>query len=99
MRPLTALGLIFSAFGAAVILWAIGSALMELTGLYQGTVTNPLGQPDGTEQATADRMLQSVWIGLGGVPFLIAGAIMLKITFIQRLRRGLTRPGSGSTRV
>jgi hypothetical protein len=67
--------------------WGVVLALRELGGLYQGVLTDPLGQPEGTEQNAASGMKRGVLIGAAGVPPFLAGTIMLKAA---RRRRRLT---------
>ncbi len=83
------LGIVLVLLGAAVMLYGLGTALSELIGLYQGALTDPLAQAGNTEQDTSRRMIRAAVTGALGIPLFVVGAVLLKITLIQRLgRRG-----------
>ena len=81
----TALGFILLVVGAGVILVGIGLALREFIGLYQGAVNDAMGMKANAEQDASKAMIRAVIIGACGVPFFIAGSVMLKVTLMQRL--------------
>lgn len=83
----TAIGLILVLIGMAIALYGIGGAMMQVIGLYQGAIADPLGQPEGAEKAVSVQMMRHVIIGLFGVPPLISGSVLLKIGMYQRMRR------------
>jgi hypothetical protein len=79
------IGLVLSLAGAAVVIVGIGMAVHELIGLYQGAINDPMHEPQGGEKAVSARMIHGVLIGAAGVPFLIIGSVLLKVTLFQRL--------------
>ncbi len=83
----TVLGTLLLLIGAAVMLYGLGTALLELMGLYQGALSDPLGQPEGAETDISRRMIRAAITGALGIPPFLVGAVLLKITLIQRLRR------------
>lgn len=85
MRALLAWLMVF--VGGLPILYGVGSALLALIGLYEANITDPLNQPEGAERTIAAEMFRAVIIGGVGVPIFIVGAVMLKITLIQRITR------------
>ncbi|HZW08865.1 MAG TPA: hypothetical protein VFF69_03095 [Phycisphaerales bacterium] len=89
MRMLS--GLILMLAGAGVMLYGIWLALRQLVGLYQGAMSDPLGQPEGTEAAAQQGMIEGVKIGaVGVVPFLI-GVYLFRGAVARRLRRRAQR--------
>jgi hypothetical protein len=72
--------------GMVVMLYGIGNALLELTSLYQGALTDPLKETPGGEKALSERMIRFLVIGLAGLPFSIIGTFMLRS---RRRRRRL----------
>lgn len=83
----TAIGLILLLLGMAIALYGIGGALVQVIGLYQGALSDPLGQPDGAEKAASSQMMHFVVIGLFGIPPLLIGTVLLKIGMYQALKR------------
>jgi hypothetical protein len=87
-------GLILMLGGAAIMLYGIFLALRELIGLYQGVMEDPLGQPEGTEDAVQHGMFRGLKIGaIGVVPFLI-GVVLFKGEVARRLRRRMQQKAS-----
>ncbi len=86
--------------GGGIVLVGIGTALRELGSLYSDIMADPLGQPEGREEAVIPAMLRGVLIGAAGVPVLLTGSIMLIAARIRarharstsRLDRLNTRP-------
>lgn len=73
--------------GGAIMLGGIVMALRHLGGLYEGVLEDPMGQPEGTEDAASFAMLR--WVGLGAfgvVPFLM-GVVMFRRAMIIGRRR------------
>lgn len=83
----TMLGLILTLAGAAIIVYGIYGAMTELAGMYQGALEDALASPQGGEEGVGDRMLRGVKIGAVGVPLLLVGSFMLKMSLFQRLRK------------
>jgi hypothetical protein len=84
-----AFGFILMLAGGAVMLYGIYLALRQLIGLYQGVMTDPLGQPEGTEAAVQQGMIDGVKIGaVGVVPFLV-GVYLFRGAVARKLRRRL----------
>ena len=77
--------------GGLLVLYGIGSAVLLLAGLYEANLTDPMNQPEGSEDATAGAMMRAVIIGAAGVPLFVIGAVMLKVTLIQRIARSKRR--------
>lgn len=80
------LGMLLVLAGGAVMLYGIGSALLELVGLYQGAMTDPLG--DSREgKAVSAEMIRHVLTGaIGVLPFII-GTVLLKVSVFHWIRR------------
>lgn len=81
----TAAGLLLLLAGAGVMLYGLGTALIELVGLYQGAVGDPLGQQAGVEKEVSDKMIRAVIIGAIGIPPFLIGSVLLKVTLLQKL--------------
>lgn len=81
-----ALGMLLVLAGGAVMLYGIGSALVELVGLYQGAMTDPLGDSREGGEVSVE-MARSVLIGSAGVLPFIIGTVLLKISFVHWIRR------------
>jgi hypothetical protein len=75
--------------GGALIVVAIFHALTPLVGLYQGALSDPLGQPEGAEQAASDQMIRALLTGLPGVVMFLAGVVWLKALAARRSRSPL----------
>ena len=73
------LGLALVLLGSLVMGFGGYRALSALGGLYQRNLEDPLGQPEGSEQATSDQMLRGVMIGGVGVPVFLTGYVMWKL--------------------
>jgi len=84
----TAIGLILVLAGGGLILFGIGGALMALFGLYGNAIDNAMGMSATAEQDASRAMIRGVIVGACGVPFLIAGSVLLKVTMFQRMARG-----------
>jgi hypothetical protein len=85
--------------GSAVALYGIGTALTELTGLYQSALTDPLGGPEDQEEQVSHHMIQDVIIGGLGVPPMLVGSYMflglLRAKRRARRRHVRSAPGAG----
>ena len=66
--------------GLLIAGWGLYCAIQALGNLYNDTVANPLGQPDGRETATAHDMLVNAAYGAIGIPFLIIGGWMRRLS-------------------
>lgn len=73
--------------GVGLMLYGIGSALMEIASLYQGAINSPLDQPDGAEKLLSERMIRKLIIGAAGIPFLIIGTMMVRSAAAARRRQ------------
>ena len=73
--------------GAGIMIYGIGSALLELVSLYQGALTDPLNQPEGAEKGISDRMVRNLIIGAAGIPFIIVGTFLVRSAAGARRRR------------
>lgn len=94
----TVIAFILFLVGMGVVLYGLGSALLELIGLYQGALSDPLGahDPSATQavepaKAVGDRMWHFAMIGMAGVPLLLVGSVMLSMGFWRRVRRMMNR--------
>ncbi len=87
----TLIGIVLVLIGGGIVLYGLWQALTPLFGLYQGALADPMGQPDGTEESVSASMLDAVKIGAIGLPFLIIGTVLLKISFYRRLFSRLPR--------
>ena len=85
----TAIAFILFLGGMAVVLYGLGSALLELIGLYSSALNTPLDNPAGGEQGVSNRMFRYVIIGACGVPPMLVGSVMLSIGFWSRVMRRL----------
>jgi hypothetical protein len=87
----TAIALILFLGGMAVVLYGLGSALVELIGLYSSALSAPLDGPAGGEQAVSQRMFRFAIIGACGVPPMLVGSVMLSIGFWGRIVRKISK--------
>jgi hypothetical protein len=79
-----ALALVLILAGAGIILFGGYRALGTLASLYQRNLEDPMGQPDGAEQAASSQMLRGVMIGAAGVPLLLAGHFVRRKAWRRR---------------
>ena len=85
------LGLILMLVGGVVILAGIVYALLSLGGLYEGFLTDALGQPDDAVEITQHGMYRGLIIGgIGIVPFLL-GSALVKGSIARKLIRARQR--------
>jgi hypothetical protein len=77
--------------GIGVMVYGIVNALIAIGGLYQGAMNNALDQPEGIEKDTSAAMLRFVVIGIGGLPALALGIILLIVARGQRNRERQNR--------
>ena len=82
-----AIGLILSLIGGGVVVFGIVVAVRAFGGLYEGATTNAMGMSATAEEDTSKAMIRAVIIGACGVPLLIAGTVLLKVSMFQRLAR------------
>jgi hypothetical protein len=87
MKSLAAILLLVG--GAGLIVVTIYHALVPLVGLYEGAMTDPLGQPADAEQDASRRMLDALLTGLPGVVMFLLGVVWLKILAARRAARRL----------
>lgn len=80
-------GFILLMLGSLVMLYGMGSALYELSMLYQTNITDPLTMGGEEPKVVSARMWRSVIIGLCGVPFFIAGSVMLQAGLFRYFKR------------
>lgn len=83
----TALGLILTLAGAALIVAGIARGVLPLIDVYRNNLTDPLGQPEGAEEKVGPAMRRGVILGACGVPPFIIGSVLLKVTMVQRIAR------------
>jgi hypothetical protein len=93
------IGFMLMLIGAAIALYGVGSALLELTGLYESALTDPLGAPADQEALASRSMIRSVIIGALGIPPMIVGSYMflglLRARRRARRRHARSAPGAG----
>lgn len=80
------LGILFSLIGAAVAIVGLFGALSELIGLYSSALADPLAADAPEGKAVGAAMFRWAIIGAFGVPFLLVGSVLLKLSLFQRLR-------------
>lgn len=81
------LGLIIMLIGAAIVITGIVLALLSLGGLYEGFVTDAMGQPDDAVEITQQGMYKGLIIGgIGIIPFII-GSALVKGSIVRKLIR------------
>ena len=85
MKTRTIIALILFLGGLAVVLYGLGSALIELFGLYSSALDAPLNDPKGGEKGVSDRMIRGVIIGAIGVAPMMAGSAMLGMGIVMRV--------------
>ena len=83
----TAIGLILFFGGLALTLYGLGTAILELVGLYSNAVNAPLDNPTGGEQGVSQRMIRAAILGACGVPPMILGSVLLGIGLWGRVTR------------
>jgi hypothetical protein len=91
MKIRTVIALVLFVGGLAVVLYGLGSALMELVGLYTGAINAPLDNPPGGEKGVSDRMIRGVIIGAIGVGPMLVGSAMLGMGVVARLVRKFSK--------
>ncbi len=81
------LGIILMLIGGAVVLVGIVYALLSLGGLYEGFLTDALGQPEDAVETTQHGMYQGLIVGgIGIVPFVL-GSALVKGSIVRKLIR------------
>lgn len=89
----TLIGLVLFVVGLLVVLYGLGSALLELGSLYQGALNDPLGNSSvssGNEEparVVGNHMWQYAIIGMIGIPPLLIGSTLLSLGFWSRIRK------------
>ncbi len=81
------IGLVLVLAGAAIMLAGMWFALREVIALYQTTIADPMGGGASRETDTSSAMLRYVLLGGIGVAPFVVGMVLLKVAFIQRIRR------------
>jgi hypothetical protein len=86
----TILGLILTLIGIAILVYGVGMALMQVVGMYDAALNHPLDDRPG-ESGIPGTMLRFVLIGCVGIPFLVAGKVLLIMAYRsrRRARRGI----------
>lgn len=88
MKIRTLIGLVLVVAGLGITLYGLGSALMELVGLYAGALNDPLADPaNGGERGISRRMGEHAIAGAFGVPLLIIGYFLLHMGLMGVLRK------------
>ena len=95
MKIRTIVALVLFVGGLAVVLYGLGSALMELVGLYSGAINAPLDNPAGGEKGVSDRMIRGVVIGAIGVGPMLVGSAMLGMGMVTRLVKMIHKRAGG----
>lgn len=93
MRSLV--GIILVLLGGAIVIYGVLAGLAPLRGLYEGATNDAMGMPPTAETDASKLMIRAALIGACGVPLLLAGSILLKISIWQRLSRAKRAPRSG----
>jgi hypothetical protein len=80
------IGILFTVVGGVVAVVGLLGALGELVGMYSSALNDAMA--DGPEgKAVGASMMRWAVIGATGVPFLLVGSVMLKISMFQKMRR------------
>lgn len=87
------LGIVFALGGGAVVLVGLLGALHELVGLYSSALNDPLAVDSPEGKVVGASMMRWAATGCAGVPFLIIGVVLLKISLFQKIMRA--SKGSG----
>lgn len=82
----TAIGLLLTLVGIGILLFGIGSALLQVVGMYEGALNDPLTPNDAAEAAVPATMVRYVLIGCIGIPFLVVGKVMMIVAWRSRVR-------------
>ena len=81
------LGILLMLVGGLVVLAGIVYALLSLGGLYEGFLTDALGQADDAVETTQQSMYKGLIIGgIGIVPFVL-GSALVKGSIVRKLIR------------
>lgn len=80
------LGILLTLVGGAVVLVGLFGALSELIGLYASAMNDPLAADAPEGKAVGAAMFRWAIVGAVGVPFLLVGSVLLKLSLFQRLR-------------
>jgi len=82
------LGIVLTLLGGAVAVAGLLGALSELVGMYSSALNDAMA--DGPEgKAVGASMMRWAIIGAAGVPFLLVGSVLLKISLFQKLRKAV----------
>lgn len=80
------IGIMFAVVGGVVAVVGLLGALNELVGMYSSALNDALA--DGPEaKAVGANMLRWAITGAAGVPFLIIGTVLLKVSLFQKIRK------------
>jgi len=80
------IGILFTVVGGLVAVIGLLGALNELVGMYSAALNDALA--DGPEgKAVGASMMRWAITGAAGVPFLISGTVLLKISLFQKIRK------------
>jgi hypothetical protein len=80
------IGILFAVVGGLVAVIGLLGALNELVGMYSSALNDALA--DGPEaKAVGANMLRWAITGAAGVPFLVIGTVLLKISLFQKVRK------------
>lgn len=80
------LGIILTLVGGVVAIIGLLGALNELVSLYSSAMNDPLAADAPEGKAVGAAMFRWAIIGAVGVPFLLVGSVLLKLSLFQRLR-------------
>ncbi len=80
------IGIMLTLLGGVVVVVGLLGALNQLVGMYSAALNDALA--DGPEaKAVGANMLRWAITGAAGVPFLIIGSVLLKISLFQKVRK------------
>jgi hypothetical protein len=80
-----ALGIILVLAGGGLLVYALLAGLHELRGLYEGAANDALGMSPTAEKDASRAMISAAIVGVCGMPLLLAGSVMLKVSVWQRV--------------
>lgn len=81
------IGIVLTLVGGIVAVIGLLGALGELMSLYSSALNDPLAADAPEGKAVGASMIRWVIIGATGVPLLLVGAVILKISLFQKLRK------------
>lgn len=89
------IGIVLTLLGGVVVVVGLLGALNELVSLYSSALNDPLATDAPEGKVVGASMLRWAIVGAVGVPLLLFGVVLLKISLFQRLLKASRGPGVG----